>query len=535
MSLSGLLHDEEDRRKMKAINNKENHRIRIYSLPEGILTSDKNNNNSKKKRRPLSVIENTFNFETNEVKDNKRKRRSSSDQENHDDLGEVKKWRKATPWKKRSRISTLKSINEVDEQELVQEEDDVFVEVGKGHSEVKKQNKKSTTASKVMGQSNKVNNSKRCYEEPALQFDNKVKNGDKGQVSEVDNNKMFEDANKRFDVMSFLEQDEVMEVDSEDLKDRGQDEVFAEISKRIPSVNDVLPESPQKRNSEDDEIFGGEEYWSEFMIYLKSVEFSAVFPAKKLSDKNNPKLASHRLILMDWVIELAFFLRLGQETLYHSVRMIDHVMTLRSIPKTHLQQLAVACVLVASKLEEYYPADVQQMVQMADNSFSCSDVYQMEARVLEVIDFHSYGSIPMPFIDRLVRVADSIPDEEKPKLTHMATFFVDIFIPQFHYSALTCSRKAAAAVWTAICAFYGEFLKFYWTERLKTESGYGTEDLAEITSSYLELATKVKSSKGVWMKYKSKSQHLALLKSEEMNPKRIERLYKENNSMLMQR
>lgn len=56
--------------------------------------------------------------------------------------------------------------------------------------------------------------------------------------------------------------------------------------------------------------------------------------------------------------------------------------------------------LIASKLEEYYPASIPTLLELTDNSFSRSEVLGMEIELLMLHDGGVHGPDPMIFLSR---------------------------------------------------------------------------------------------------------------------------------------
>ena len=54
---------------------------------------------------------------------------------------------------------------------------------------------------------------------------------------------------------------------------------------------------------------------------------------------------------------------------------------------SHDLKVGVASLYVASKCEEYYPADLKNLVHLTENSYSVQDVFDMELVLLGVIHF----------------------------------------------------------------------------------------------------------------------------------------------------
>ena len=100
------------------------------------------------------------------------------------------------------------------------------------------------------------------------------------------------------------------------------------------------------------------------------------------------------------------YLKLSQETLYLGISLLDTILDKRDVEADKLQLVGDCCALifylmflshdlkvgvaslyVASKCEEYYPADLKKLVHLTENSYSVQDVFDMELVLLGVVHF----------------------------------------------------------------------------------------------------------------------------------------------------
>ena len=94
-----------------------------------------------------------------------------------------------------------------------------------------------------------------------------------------------------------------------------------------------------------------------------------------------------RSILVDWMIQVQHHLLLSQETLYLAVGILDNVLHRRDVDPDNLQLVGITSLLIASKLEEYYPADIKKLLHLTENSYNRFQVLQMERTILGVMEF----------------------------------------------------------------------------------------------------------------------------------------------------
>ena len=81
-----------------------------------------------------------------------------------------------------------------------------------------------------------------------------------------------------------------------------------------------------------------------------------------------------RSILVDWLIEVQWKLKLLPETLYLSINITDRILSLRRVSLSRLQLVGLAATLLASKYEEVVPPSIQNFVFLADNCYTAAEL-----------------------------------------------------------------------------------------------------------------------------------------------------------------
>lgn len=92
-------------------------------------------------------------------------------------------------------------------------------------------------------------------------------------------------------------------------------------------------------------------------------------------------------MLVDWLTRVQHHLKLSEETLYRTVIILDRVLWQRSVEPDMLQLVGITAMLLASKLEEYYPVKVAKLIDLTENSYRLRQVLDMERTILAVLDF----------------------------------------------------------------------------------------------------------------------------------------------------
>ena len=105
---------------------------------------------------------------------------------------------------------------------------------------------------------------------------------------------------------------------------------------------------------------------------------------------------SMRSVLVDWLTQVQHHLKISEETLYRTVHTLDLVLSLRSVEPAMLQLVGVTSMLVASKLEEYYPVEIAKMLHLTENSYKRTEVLNMERIILQLVGFKVSSVINSP-------------------------------------------------------------------------------------------------------------------------------------------
>ncbi|KAL5574953.1 hypothetical protein UlMin_016652 [Ulmus minor] len=99
--------------------------------------------------------------------------------------------------------------------------------------------------------------------------------------------------------------------------------------------------------------------------------------------------------------------KLGPDTLYLTVDMIDRFLSFIYIEKQRLQLLGVACMLIASKYEEICTPRVEDFCFITDNNYSREEVINMESEVLNHLHFQLSIPTTETFLRRFIQAAQS--------------------------------------------------------------------------------------------------------------------------------
>lgn len=228
-----------------------------------------------------------------------------------------------------------------------------------------------------------------------------------------------------------------------------------------------------------------------------------------------------RALLVDWLMEVVHHFRGSQETLYQTVHLVDRFLNAKAVESGRVQLVGVACVLIATKLEEYFAADVRQLSALCKNAFKPKEIIRMELDILAQLSFKVYTVDPMIFVHRYIKAA--LREDDK-MFYEAAIFFMDSFLSSDDLWAIRPSKKAAAAVYAALHLIPNDSVDFFpdddnlWTRNLQYHTQLREDQIILMARQMLDVLRQVveKSSSedgdcGLRNKYVSVSRHHGFL------------------------
>jgi len=262
------------------------------------------------------------------------------------------------------------------------------------------------------------------------------------------------------------------------------------------------------------------EYSQEAFVYLKDVECFFSIPTDYL-DNSTSITKNMRMILVDWLIQVQHHLRLSQESLYLSVGILDYVLHKRDVDPDKLQLVGITSLLIATKIEEYYPAEINKLLHLTENSYSRVDVINMERVLLQILEFKAYIPSPQIFLLRYARAALKCKDDQ---FYETCSFIVDTHLVLPHHSCILPSELAGSAVLLAQLLYNlssasgGTYVspsaKEIWTPTLEFFTNLSLSDLLptslEMVKQMILSCAEDYKFRGVIGKYQSFSRHKRL-------------------------
>ena len=133
-----------------------------------------------------------------------------------------------------------------------------------------------------------------------------------------------------------------------------------------------------------------------------------------------------RMILIDWLVELQENFELYHETLYLTVKLVDHYLTRKEVKREYLQLVGATAMLLASKFEvcvyvlslvtvyctalyfshqqELSPPLVDDFIYLCDDAYTSSELRRSEQDMLKVVGYDVNIPIAYRFLRRYAKV-----------------------------------------------------------------------------------------------------------------------------------
>ncbi|KAK7019044.1 cyclin N-terminal domain-containing protein [Favolaschia claudopus] len=147
------------------------------------------------------------------------------------------------------------------------------------------------------------------------------------------------------------------------------------------------------------------EYVTDIFQYLKQVELTTM-PNPNYMSSQTELAWKMRGVLNDWLIQLHVRFRLLPETLFLCVNIIDRFLSARVVSLAKLQLVGVTCMFIAAKFEEIVAPSVIQFQEIAEGTYTESEILQAERYVLKTLDWNLSFPSPVHYLRRISKADD---------------------------------------------------------------------------------------------------------------------------------
>lgn len=151
-----------------------------------------------------------------------------------------------------------------------------------------------------------------------------------------------------------------------------------------------------------------------------------------------------RAILIDWLVGQHSAFKFSPETLFVCVSLLDRFLALEPLPKSKIQLLGLAALLVACKYEEVQIPSVGHFLELVESGYTASELLGMERRILMRLDFHITWPSAYSFFTRAVSLL-----QEDAVTAHLGQYLLELTLVEYSFLDFKPSQIACSALYLA--------------------------------------------------------------------------------------
>ena len=186
------------------------------------------------------------------------------------------------------------------------------------------------------------------------------------------------------------------------------------------------------------------EYAPDIFSFLKEKELAVQIPPNYMSAFQTSLEPRHREILINWISEVYFQLKLLSETLFLTVDIVDRLLSCRTVTKRKLHLVGLGALMIASKFEETYAPPLSDLRICSENSYSEDEMLRVERVILNALDFNLCIPSPLIFLRRYSKAAQS------DSTTHtLSKYICEISVTSYDMIEFLPSHIAVASIFLA--------------------------------------------------------------------------------------
>ncbi|PJF19395.1 G2/M B-type cyclin Cdc13 [Paramicrosporidium saccamoebae] len=206
----------------------------------------------------------------------------------------------------------------------------------------------------------------------------------------------------------------------------------------VPSMSMMRVDRPVERDWDD---LDAEDAGDPLMVseYVKNIMPQVDYM------ENQKELNWHaRSVLIDWLVEVQWKLKLLPETLFLSVNIIDRFLSKRSVSLVKLQLVGMAATLLASKYEEVLSPSIANLVYLAENAYDEQELLKAERYMLHVLAFSLAYPSPLVFLRRISKAEDY-----DVRSRTLAKYLMELCLLDLNFVSCPPSMVAAVSIFLA--------------------------------------------------------------------------------------
>lgn len=190
--------------------------------------------------------------------------------------------------------------------------------------------------------------------------------------------------------------------------------------------------------------------------YLEEIYFNLLVEEKRIIIKPNYGYMKYqkdineqmRAILVDWIIGVHLVFNLNQETLFLTIWIIDTYLSYEIIPRTKLQLLGIASLLISCKYNEVLYPEIINFINATDKAYDVSELFQMEKKILIKLDFNILVPTSNQFYDILSKLFNFDNNQY-----FLGKFFLESYLIDYNMISFSTSNIALSVAYIVMKFF----------------------------------------------------------------------------------
>ncbi|KAJ2763641.1 G2/mitotic-specific cyclin, partial [Coemansia nantahalensis] len=185
------------------------------------------------------------------------------------------------------------------------------------------------------------------------------------------------------------------------------------------------------------------EYVTDIIEYMRELE-TKTRPDEHYMRKQAEITWDMRKMLINWIVQIHYQLRMLPETLFLAVNLIDRFLSKRQVSTSKLQLVGLTGLILACKYEEQTTPHVQDFAYLAGQCYSIAEIRNAEVFMLRVLGFDMSFPNPLTFLRRASKA-----EQYNMQTRTVAKYLMEICLCDHRLMPYVPSHVAAASTFLA--------------------------------------------------------------------------------------
>ncbi|KAJ2821169.1 G2/mitotic-specific cyclin, partial [Coemansia sp. 'formosensis'] len=233
------------------------------------------------------------------------------------------------------------------------------------------------------------------------------------------------------------------------------------------------------------------EYITDIIEYLRERELETM-PNPAYMGKQKELTWDMRRVLVNWIVETHYQLRMLPETLFLAINILDRFLSKRQVAVGKFQLVGLTALMLACKYEESKIPHIKDFAYLAGNSFTVKEILNAEVFMLTVLGFDMSYPNPMTFLRRVSKAEDY-----NIQTRTVAKYLMEICLVDHRLMQYTPSQIAAASIYLGRRMLESG----PWNPNLRHYCGYTEAELEPLVAVMLDHLLVTPADESVFLKY----------------------------------